>query len=65
MFSLNESHSYYLCCCGCDMRKGLDALCGVVRSDMGRDPLTHFAAFLFKDIKKWVKFSDFQVIFVV
>ena len=40
MFSLNESHSYYLCPCSCDMRKGFDALCGVVRSDMGRDPLS-------------------------
>jgi len=40
MFSLNESHKYYLCLGSCDMRKGFDALCGVVRSDMGRDPLS-------------------------
>jgi hypothetical protein len=40
MFSLNESHTYYLCTGSCDLRKGFDALCGVVRSDMGRDPLT-------------------------
>ena len=40
MFSLNESHSYYLCPGDCDLRKGFDALCGVVSSDMGRDPLS-------------------------
>jgi transposase len=40
MFSLNESHCYYLSTDSCDMRKGFDALCGAVRSDMGRDPLS-------------------------
>ena len=40
MFSLNESHRYWLYPCSCDMRKGFDALCGVVRSNMGRDPLS-------------------------
>jgi len=40
MFTLNASHQYYLCTNSCDMRKGFDALCGVVRSDMGRDPLS-------------------------
>jgi hypothetical protein len=40
MFSLNESHHYYLCPDSCDMRKGFDSLCGVVHSDMGRNPLS-------------------------
>jgi hypothetical protein len=40
MFSLNESHQYYLSCGSCDLRKGFDALCGVVRFDMGREPLS-------------------------
>jgi len=40
MFGLNESHHYYLCPFGCDMRKGFDALCGAVRSEMSRDPLS-------------------------
>jgi hypothetical protein len=40
MFGLNESHAYYLCADSCDMRRGFDALCGVVRSAMGRDPLS-------------------------
>jgi len=40
MFGLNDSQQYYLCPGRCDMRKGFDALCGVVRSQMGRDPLS-------------------------
>jgi len=40
MFSLNASHRYYLSVCGTDMRKGFDALCAIVRCQMGRDPLS-------------------------
>jgi len=40
MFGLNESHRYYLCPGGCDMRKGFDTLSGTVRSEMNRDPLS-------------------------
>lgn len=40
MFSLNDTERYYLSTTGTDLRKGFDALCGVVRSDMGRDPLS-------------------------
>jgi hypothetical protein len=40
MFTLSESHRYYLFAGGCDMRKGFDSLSGVVRSQMGRDPLS-------------------------
>lgn len=40
MFCLNESHRFYLYTCATDMRKGFDALCGVVISQMGRDPLS-------------------------
>jgi transposase len=40
MFSLGDSQRYYLYPGSCDMRKGFDALCGVVRGDMGRDPLS-------------------------
>ena len=40
MFTLSESHKYYLHAGSCDMRKGFDSLCGVVRSQMGRDPLS-------------------------
>ncbi|MDR3219091.1 MAG: IS66 family insertion sequence element accessory protein TnpB, partial [Dysgonamonadaceae bacterium] len=46
MFSLNESQHYYLCCGGTDLRKGFDALCGVVSSQMGRNPLSG-EAFIF------------------
>ena len=40
MFSLSDNLKYYLCTGSTDMRKGFDTLCGVVRSKMGRDPLS-------------------------
>lgn len=40
MFSLSDSLQYYLCTGATDMRKGFDTLSGVVRSQMGRDPLS-------------------------
>jgi transposase len=40
MFTLSENLTYYLCARSTDMRKGFDTLCGVVRSQMGRDPLS-------------------------
>lgn len=40
MFSLTGDLKYYLFNGATDMRKGFDALCGVVRSLMGRDPLS-------------------------
>ena len=40
MFSLSDNLQYYLCTGATDMRKGFDTLCGVVRSQMGRDPLS-------------------------
>jgi transposase len=40
MFSLSDNLQYYLCTGSTDMRKGFDTLCGVVRSQIGRDPLS-------------------------
>jgi hypothetical protein len=40
MFSLNDSMRYYLSVGSCDLRKGFDSLSGVVRGEMGRDPLS-------------------------
>lgn len=40
MFTLTGDLQYYLCSGATDMRKGFDTLCGVVRSQMGRDPLS-------------------------
>jgi transposase len=40
MFSLTDNLQYYLCTGSTDMRKGFDTLCGVVRSQMGRNPLS-------------------------
>lgn len=38
MFSLSSSHRFLLYSQPCDMRKSFDALCGLVRSDLQRDP---------------------------
>ena len=40
MFSLGDSDVYYLSRTATDMRKGFDALCGEVRRDMGRNPVS-------------------------
>ena len=40
MFSLNDSLSYYYFRESTDMRKGFDALCGLVRSQMQRNALS-------------------------
>jgi len=40
MFSLSDNLQYYFCTGSTDMRKGFDTLCGVVRSQMGRNPLS-------------------------
>ena len=39
MFSLSSSNRYLLYGQPCDMRKSFDALCGIVRSALNRDPL--------------------------
>ena len=40
MFSLASAHHYLLRRVPTDMRKGVDTLCGVVRDELGRDPLS-------------------------
>ena len=40
MFSLGDSHIYYLSREATDMRKGFDSLCSEVRRSLGRDPLS-------------------------
>lgn len=40
MFSLNERHRYFLYGSPTDMRKGFDGLSGVVRNELGMDPLS-------------------------
>ena len=38
MFSLGSSHRYYLYRGACDMRKSFDGLCGLIRSELQRNP---------------------------
>lgn len=40
MLSLTSSHRYLLYSRPCDMRKSFDGLSGLVRSELGRDPLS-------------------------
>ena len=40
MFSLNERHQYYLYQESTDMRKGFDGLSGLVRNELGQNPLS-------------------------
>lgn len=39
MFSLSSSHRYHLYDKPCDMRKSFNGLSGLVRNELGRDPL--------------------------
>lgn len=46
MFSLTSSHRFEYYCKACDMRKGFDGLCGLVRNELNRDP-TNGEVFVF------------------
>lgn len=39
MFSLGHHQRYLLYGGVCDMRKGFDGLCGLIRGELGRDPV--------------------------
>ena len=55
MFSLTESHRFFLCQHYVDMRKGIGSLCSVVRSDMGMHPLTGDVFLFFPRHRRSVK----------
>lgn len=38
MFSLSSTHLFYLYAAPCDMRKSFDGLCGLVNSQMNKQP---------------------------
>ena len=40
MFTLTSSHRYLLYSQPTDMRKSFDALCGIIRNELNRDPLS-------------------------
>jgi transposase len=40
MFTLTERHRYFLYRGAADMRKGFDGLSGLVRDELGMDPLS-------------------------
>ena len=55
MFSLTGSHRFFLCQHYVDMRKGIDSLCSVVRSDMGMHPLAGDVFLFFPRHRRSVK----------
>jgi transposase len=61
MFSLTSSHRFFLYSQPTDMRKSFDGLCGLVRSQMGRNPVSG-EVFLFlgtrKDALKLLHWED-------
>ncbi len=38
MFSLTSAHQYYIYNRATDMRKGFDSLCGIIQSQLGKNP---------------------------
>lgn len=60
MFSLNEAHRFYLYSGVCDMRKGFDTLCGVVRLHMGRDPLSGEVFIFLNRVRTTVKLLHWE-----
>lgn len=60
MFSLNESGKYYLCTSFTDMRKGFDSLCGLVCSQMERDPLSGEIFIFFNKARTVIKLLHWE-----
>lgn len=60
MFGLTSSMSYYLCPHYVDMRKGIYSLYQIVRSDMGRDPLSGEVFLFFGRKKDTIKILNWQ-----
>ena len=60
MFGLGENLDYYFCVGDVSMRKGIDALCGVIRHQMGRDPLSGEVYIFMSHDKTRVKLLQWQ-----
>ncbi len=60
MFALTSSMSYYLCPHYVDMRKGIYSLYQIVRSDMGRNPLSGEVFLFFGRNRDTIKILNWQ-----
>lgn len=60
MFGLGENLDYYFCVGDVSMLKGIDALCGVIRHQMGRDPLSGEVFIFMSHDKTRVKLLQWQ-----
>lgn len=60
MFGLGENLDYYFCVGDVSMLKGIDALSGVIRHQMGRDPLSGEVFIFMSHDKTRVKLLQWQ-----
>ena len=55
MIEVTSEYSIYLYTGKVDMRKGIDGLCGLIRSDLGRNPMRPRSIFIFSGRNPRVK----------
>ena len=60
MFALTSSMAYYLCPHDVDMRKGIYSLYQLVKSDMGRNPLSGEVFLFFGKSREMIKILHWQ-----
>jgi hypothetical protein len=60
MFGLGEDLQYYFCVGHTSMNKGIDALCGVIRGQMNRDPLTGEVFIFMSRCRRKIKLLQWQ-----
>ncbi|MFA6645334.1 MAG: IS66 family insertion sequence element accessory protein TnpB [Bacilli bacterium] len=60
MFGLGEDLHYYICVGHTSMNKGIDALCGVIRCQMNRDPLAGEVFIFISRCRKKIKLLQWQ-----
>lgn len=60
MFALTSSMSYFMCPYAVDMRKGIYSLYQIVKTDMGRNPLSGEVFLFFGKKKRQVKILHWQ-----
>lgn len=60
MFSLTSWHRFEYYAKPCDMRKGLDGLCGLVRNELGRSPLGGDVFVFFNKTRSTIKLLHWE-----
>lgn len=60
MFSLGSSHVYQVYSKPCDMRKSFNKLAGIVKNELGRDPLSGEVYVFFNRTRSFVKLLHWE-----